>query len=81
MHGFFCHEGCIIVIDNMWIDVILETGCVTFNIACVFVVHDRSSAAFSLAYLDRSLVTTSLHSRFAGILALFCLVSCTYGLW
>ena len=37
----------VIVIDNMWLDVILDTGCVTFNLACVFVVHDRSSTAFS----------------------------------
>ena len=32
----------VIVIDNMWLDVILNTGCVTFNRACVFMVCSKN---------------------------------------
>jgi hypothetical protein len=32
-----------VVIDNILIDVILDTGCVTFNLDCVFIVHGKSS--------------------------------------
>jgi hypothetical protein len=70
----------VIVIDNMWLDVIIDTGCVTFNLACVFVVHDRSSTAFSFGrFRSVCIAIPFLHLRFAGILAsFFCVVTCMY---
>jgi hypothetical protein len=69
-----------IVIDNMWLDVILYTGCVTFNLACVFVVHDRSSTAFSFGrFRSVCIAIPLLHLRFPDILASFfvCFFACT----
>jgi hypothetical protein len=69
----------VIVIDNMWIDMILDTGCVTFNL---IMVHDRSSTAFSFGrFRSVCIAIPFLHLRFAGILASFlCVVSRMYGL-
>jgi hypothetical protein len=62
----------VIVIDNMWLDVILDTGYVTFNLACVFVVHDRSSTAFSFGqFRSVCIAIPFLHLCFADILASF----------
>jgi hypothetical protein len=56
----------------MWIDAIPDTGCVTFNLPCVFVVLDRSSTALSFGRF-RSLCSyiLFLHLRFDGNLASF----------
>jgi hypothetical protein len=63
-HLFFCHESC--KVDKC------DTGCVTFNLACVFVVHNRSSAAFSFGrFRSVCIAIPFLHLRFAGILACF----------
>jgi archaellum biogenesis ATPase FlaH len=61
----------VIVIDNMWKDMILilDTGCVTFNLVCVFVVNNRSSTAFSFGrFRSICIAIPFLHLRFAGIL-------------
>jgi hypothetical protein len=65
------------------IGVILDIGCLTFNLVCVFVVHDRSSTAFSFGrFRSVCIAIPFLHLRFAGILAsFFCVVSRMYGLW
>jgi hypothetical protein len=56
----------------MWLDVILDTGCMTFNLACIFVVHDRSSTAFSFGrFRSVCIAIPFLHLRFPGILASF----------
>jgi hypothetical protein len=55
----------VIVIDNMWFDGILDTGCVTFNLACVFVVHNRSSTAFSFGrFRSVCIAIPFLHLRY-----------------
>jgi hypothetical protein len=53
----------------MWIDMILDTGYVTFNL---IMVHDRSSTAFSFGqFRSVCIAIPFLHLRFSGILASF----------
>jgi hypothetical protein len=72
-HWFFCRESS----NCNWhyvdrCDTRYRMSCVTFNLACVFVLHDRSSTAFSFGrFRSVCIAIPFLHLRFAGILARF----------